>query len=77
VVDDKEAVRATLGSRGIPVSDPPRLNFRDPSGNFVQVVDYRDIQFTKTPEVLAGWASRTCASAPANARGRCASPGGR
>ena len=24
----------------------------DPWGNHVQVVDYRDIQFTKTPEVL-------------------------
>jgi catechol 2,3-dioxygenase-like lactoylglutathione lyase family enzyme len=54
VVDDKEAVRATLRSRGIPVSDPPRLDFRDPSGNFVQVVDYRDIRFTKAPEVLRG-----------------------
>jgi len=54
VVDDKEAVRATLRAHGIPVSDPPRLDFRDPAGNFVQVVDYRDIQFTKAPEVLRG-----------------------
>src|SRR3954453_23383836 len=54
VVDDKEAVRATLRSHGIPVSEPPRLDFRDPSGNFVQVVDYREIQFTKAPEVLSG-----------------------
>jgi catechol 2,3-dioxygenase-like lactoylglutathione lyase family enzyme len=28
------------------------LDFRDPWGNLVQVVDYRDIQFTKTPAVL-------------------------
>jgi lactoylglutathione lyase len=29
-------------------------NFRDPWGNWVQVVQYEDIQFSKTPEVLAG-----------------------
>jgi hypothetical protein len=29
------------------------LDFVDPWGNHVQVVDYRDIQFTKTGEVLA------------------------
>jgi hypothetical protein len=28
------------------------LDFLDPWGNRIQVVDYRDIQFTKTPEVL-------------------------
>ena len=30
------------------------LDFTDPWGNHVQVVDYRDIQFTKTPEILQG-----------------------
>jgi catechol 2,3-dioxygenase-like lactoylglutathione lyase family enzyme len=29
-------------------------NFRDPWGNWVQVVQYEDIQFSKTPEVLTG-----------------------
>ena len=29
-------------------------NFRDPWGNWVQIVQYEDIQFSKTPEVLAG-----------------------
>jgi catechol 2,3-dioxygenase-like lactoylglutathione lyase family enzyme len=29
-------------------------NLRDPWGNWVQVVQYEDIQFSKTPEVLAG-----------------------
>jgi catechol 2,3-dioxygenase-like lactoylglutathione lyase family enzyme len=32
----------------------PERNFRDPWGNWVQVVQYEDIQFSKTPEVLAG-----------------------
>ena len=52
VVDDKEAVREALLEAGVPVSAPPGLDFRDPWGNQVQVVDYRDIQFTKTPAVL-------------------------
>src|SRR3546814_18936803 len=30
------------------------LDFLDPWGNRVQVVEYRDIQFTKAPEVLDG-----------------------
>jgi lactoylglutathione lyase len=52
VVDDKEAARAALAEAGVAVSSGRRLDFRDPWGNMVQVVDYRDIQFTKAPEVL-------------------------
>jgi hypothetical protein len=29
-------------------------DFLDPWGNHWQVVDYRDIQFTKTPRILEG-----------------------
>jgi catechol 2,3-dioxygenase-like lactoylglutathione lyase family enzyme len=54
VVNDKPAVRAALEDAGVEVSPSRRLNFRDPWGNFVQVVDYRDIQFTKAPWVLRG-----------------------
>ena len=54
VVDDKEAVRARLRELGIPVSSGRGVDFRDPSGNLIQVVDYRDIQFTKAPEILDG-----------------------
>jgi hypothetical protein len=32
----------------------PRLDFRDPSGNLIQVVQYDQIQFTKTDRVLEG-----------------------
>jgi catechol-2,3-dioxygenase len=52
VVDDKEAVRAAMHEAGIDVSDRGSLDFHDPWGNQVQVVDYRDIQFIKAPEVL-------------------------
>jgi len=54
VVDDKEAVRAALSDAGVALTRPPNLSFRDPWGNHVQVVDYREIQFTKAPEVLRG-----------------------
>jgi lactoylglutathione lyase len=54
VVDDKEAVRTALREAGVAVSRPPSLDFHDPWGNFVQVVDYRDVQFTKAPEIARG-----------------------
>ena len=54
VVDDKEAVRAALSEAGVSLSRAPDLSFRDPWGNHVQVVDYREIQFTKASEVLGG-----------------------
>ena len=54
VVDDKEAVRGQLREQGIAVQTAGSLDFRDPWGNHVQVVDYRDIQFTKTPAILRG-----------------------
>jgi catechol 2,3-dioxygenase-like lactoylglutathione lyase family enzyme len=54
VVDDKEAVRERLREQGIAVQAGGSLDFRDPWGNHVQVVDYRDIQFTKTPAILRG-----------------------
>jgi lactoylglutathione lyase len=54
VVDDKEAVRAALGRAGVEASPGPGLDFRDPWGNRVQVVEYGAIQFTKAPGVLRG-----------------------
>ncbi len=54
VVNDKEAVRARLQELGIPVSSGRGLDFHDPWGNQIQVVDYRDIQFTKADEILRG-----------------------
>jgi len=54
VVDDKEAVRARLRELGVPVSSGRSLDFHDPWGNSIQIVDYRDVQFTKTDEILRG-----------------------
>ena len=52
VVDDKETARRALQDAGVPVQPAGKLRFRDPWGNTVEVVDYRDVQFLKTPEVL-------------------------
>jgi lactoylglutathione lyase len=54
VVDNMEAVRVALRRDGVEVASSGSLDFRDPWGNNVQVVDYREIQFTKTPAVLQG-----------------------
>jgi len=58
VVDDKEAVRAALAEAGIDVAPSGGLRFADPWGNLVEVVDYRDVQFSKTPAVLAALVPR-------------------
>jgi lactoylglutathione lyase len=52
VVDDKEAVRAALLESGVSVQPSGHLRFRDPWGNNIEIVGYRDIQFTKAAEVL-------------------------
>ena len=54
VVDDKEAVRTALEEAGVEIGRGRGLDFRDPWGNNVEVVDYRHIQFTKAPWILEG-----------------------
>jgi lactoylglutathione lyase len=54
VVADKERVRRALQEAGVPVQPAGGVDFRDPWGNNVQVVDYREIQFTKADHVLRG-----------------------
>ncbi|MDQ3866250.1 MAG: VOC family protein [Actinomycetota bacterium] len=54
VVDDREAARAALEAAGAEILPGRGLDFRDPWGNRVQVVQYGEIQFTKAPEVLRG-----------------------
>jgi hypothetical protein len=52
VVDDQaEVVRRARAAGGRMVGSH---DFLDPWGNHWQVVDYRDVQFTKTPRVLEG-----------------------
>jgi catechol 2,3-dioxygenase-like lactoylglutathione lyase family enzyme len=54
VVDDKPATRRALEEASVEILPGHRLDFRDPSGNRVQVVQYDEIQFTKTQRVLEG-----------------------
>jgi lactoylglutathione lyase len=54
VVDDKAAVRRELEAAGIEILPGRGLDFLDPWGNRIEIVGYRDIQFTKTESVLAG-----------------------
>jgi lactoylglutathione lyase len=54
VVDDKEAARRALQEAGVAVQPSGSVDFRDPWGNHIQVVEYGEIQFTKSDSVLRG-----------------------
>lgn len=53
VVDDRSSVEARAEAAGATILPSRGLDFLDPWGNRVQVVEYRDIQFTKTDAALA------------------------
>ena len=52
VVDDMGATRRALEEAGADLLGGRGLNFRDPWGNLVQIVQYDEVQFTKTEAVL-------------------------
>jgi lactoylglutathione lyase len=52
VVDDSGAVREALDREGVAILPGRGLDFLDPWGNRVQVVQYDEIQFTKTTAPL-------------------------
>jgi catechol 2,3-dioxygenase-like lactoylglutathione lyase family enzyme len=54
VVDDKEATRRALEAAGAEILPGRGLDFLDPWGNNVQIVQYDEVQFTKTDRVLRG-----------------------
>jgi lactoylglutathione lyase len=54
VVDDKEEARRALEAAGVELRPGRGLDFVDPWGNLVQVVQYDDGQFTKADRVLEG-----------------------
>jgi lactoylglutathione lyase len=51
---DKQATREALEAAGVEILPSRGLDFLDPSGNRIQIVEYGDIQFSKTPEVMRG-----------------------
>jgi lactoylglutathione lyase len=52
VVDDKAATRRALEAAGAEILPGRGLDFRDPWGNLVQIVQYDEVQFTKTAAVM-------------------------
>lgn len=52
VVDDKEAVCDAVVREGLEIVPGRGLDFLDPWGNRFEVVDYRDIQFSRVPGVM-------------------------
>ncbi len=52
VVDDRSRVRELVKAAGGELLPGQFLDFLDPWGNRVEVVEYRDIQFTKAPHVM-------------------------
>ena len=54
VVDDKEKVRRRLKEAGVKTLPGRGVEFRDPWGNRVQIVEYANVQFTKHKAVLEG-----------------------
>jgi predicted enzyme related to lactoylglutathione lyase len=51
VVDDKQAALQAARDAGAELNGN---TFSDPWGNNVQIVEYAEVQFTKTPEILSG-----------------------
>src|SRR5829696_4115487 len=68
VVDDPEEVRRRLGQSGAELLPSRGLDFRDPWGNHVQIVEYADVQFSKTAAVLRGMGLDALAKSPAAQR---------
>jgi lactoylglutathione lyase len=64
VVDDKEALRTALRDAGEAVNASGSLRVTDPSGNVIEIVDYRDVQFSKSDGVLRGMGLAGLAKSP-------------
>jgi len=54
VVDDKEAAREALEQAGVEILPGRFFDVRDPSGNRLQILQYDEVQFTKTDRILEG-----------------------
>lgn len=54
VVDDRSRVLELAKAAGAEMVDGPFLDFLDPWGNRLEIIEYANIQFTKAPNVLRG-----------------------
>jgi catechol-2,3-dioxygenase len=65
VVDDKEKVRQRLEQEQVKLLPGRGVEFRDPWGNRIQIVEYANIQFTKDQAVLDGMGCADLHKSPA------------
>jgi catechol 2,3-dioxygenase-like lactoylglutathione lyase family enzyme len=54
VVDDRSRMLNLAQAAGARMVEGPFLDFLDPWGNRLEIIEYADIQFTKAPHVLRG-----------------------
>jgi lactoylglutathione lyase len=54
VVDDRSRILDLATEAGARMVEGPFLDFLDPWGNRLEIIEYSNIQFTKAPQVLRG-----------------------
>jgi quercetin dioxygenase-like cupin family protein/catechol 2,3-dioxygenase-like lactoylglutathione lyase family enzyme len=54
VVDDRSRIMELATAAGARFVDGPYLDFLDPWGNRLEIIEYANIQFTKAPNVMRG-----------------------
>jgi len=54
VVDDRSRILDLVKAAGARMVEGPFLDFLDPWGNRLEIVEYANIQFTKAPHILRG-----------------------
>jgi len=54
VVDDRSTIIELARAAGAKMVDGPFLDFLDPWGNRLEIIEYSNIQFTKAPNVMRG-----------------------
>jgi len=54
VVDNRQLVADALETMGVKLLPGPFMDFLDPWGKRIEIIDYTGIQFTKAPHVLKG-----------------------
>ena len=54
VVEDRSQVRELAIKAGAKLLEGAFFDFFDPWGNRIEVVEYKDVQFTKAPDIIKG-----------------------
>jgi lactoylglutathione lyase len=54
VVDDRSRIIELAKAAGAKMVEGPFLDFLDPWGNRLEIIEYSNIQFTKAPNVMRG-----------------------